>query len=388
MKKTITATVAALFLTTSLVGPARANDDVIRLGIGIAGALFGEAMKGGKERQPRRGDKMEGRVGDRQAVRERQTRDKGREAAPVAAAAVATVALPEIIPTPEAKPTAEEMAAWVADAPNREQVEVEMEMAATVELDTTTTAATATEAKPEAATVEAVDNDGKSWGMITPSQQAKAMQFAALGMNLAAAYRAIGLTGPVATTADADGIDLIDENGKLWGNVPDATADKVWKAVDLGMKPSQAFAALSGLPHPDDKAKADVAAATAKADEDAKMLAYCLEPLRMTVPMTECRPYKAQQEAKRAEAKAAAEEQARMTAEAFAKKQKEEAEARAFNDMLTAKTAEQPAAIVAEKPVEIAKETPPVVVVEQPAKVETTAEQPVVKPKPKLKLDL
>ncbi|NHT78927.1 hypothetical protein G8E10_24825 [Rhizobiaceae bacterium CRRU44] len=407
MKKTAISITAAMFAMTALSSPARADGDLLRLGIGIGATILGEAMKGGKDRQPRRGDKLEGRVGDRQQTRERQTRNtKGREAAPATAAAVATLALPEVIPTPEAKPTAEEMAVWLADAPNREQAEIEIAADAEMRgvqpaLDQTTTAATTT----EAATVELVDNDGKSWGKVSAEQHAKAMKFASLGMTLADAYRAIGLKGPITatTTAEAEGIDLIDEQGRLWGNVPDAVADKVWKAVDLGMKPSEAFAVLSGLKNPDDKAKETAKAETAKIEEEAKTLALCLEPLRMAVAYTECRPYKGQQEAKRTQEKAErqakldkdradAEAAARMTAEAYAKKQRDEAEAKAFADLLSGNGANKPAPIVEAKKPEAVAEIPPVVVVDQTAKtaaVEPTAEaKPAEKTKPKLDIDL
>lgn len=222
MKKIATTITAALFSMTALSVPARANDDLIRLGIGVGAALLGEAMKGGGNRQngaqPRKGDKMIGRVDGKQTKGQKQEprqTAKKRQAAP--ADEVAYAPLPAIVPLPEDKPTADEMAAWIAAAPEREAMEAQAE----AEI---------------AAHVEQVAEQ--------------------------------------TTTAEAEGIDLIDENGRLWGNVPDATADKVWKAVDLGMKPSAAFAALSGLPDPslaEDKAKADAeAVAQAKAAEDEK----------------------------------------------------------------------------------------------------------------------
>lgn len=226
MKKTAILT-AAMFAMTALSTPARANDDAIRLGIGIAGALIGEAMKGGGNRQngaqPRKGDQMIGRVDGKpikgQKQEPRQTAKK-RQAAP--ASDVAYAPLPEIVPTPEDKPTADEMAAWIAAAPEREAMEAQAEAEIAADL--------APVAEPTTTTTANADDDGQR--------------------------------------------DLLDENGKLWGSVPEEMANRVWQAVDLGMKPSQAIPAITGLADPsiaEAKAKADAeAVAQAKAAEDEK----------------------------------------------------------------------------------------------------------------------
>ncbi|NEJ84232.1 hypothetical protein GR268_48260, partial [Rhizobium leguminosarum] len=126
-----------------------------------------------------------------------------------------------------------------------QQAEAEMAQAPMVATDATTTAAVNATPAP-AADVAAVPNapaeeateearvGDEYWGKITPSQQAKAMKFGSLGMSLADAYRAIGLKCPIDEPTEPTGRDLIDENGKLWGNVPKETADNVWKAVDMG----------------------------------------------------------------------------------------------------------------------------------------------------------
>ncbi|NEI66468.1 hypothetical protein, partial [Rhizobium leguminosarum] len=137
------------------------------------------------------------------------------------------------------------------------------------------------------------------WGKITPSQQAKAMKFGSLGMSLADAYRAIGLKGPIDEPTEPTGRDLIDENGRLWGNVPKEVADNVWKAVDMGMKPSDAIRAIAKLEDPDTVRGKAVAEAEAAKTEADKTLAMCIEKA-ITIPgikWTECRPFEAQVEA-------------------------------------------------------------------------------------------
>ncbi len=119
MKKT-TAIIAVL-LSTAIAVPTRANDDVIRLSIGIAGALLGEAMKGGNNKasgKRNKGDVLEGRVGDTPS-RNNGSRNRSKVAPAVAAggaAAAVAYVLPEgdKAPIPEVKPTAEQMAEYAA----------------------------------------------------------------------------------------------------------------------------------------------------------------------------------------------------------------------------------------------------------------------------------
>ncbi|NEJ83239.1 hypothetical protein GR268_42950, partial [Rhizobium leguminosarum] len=115
MKKTITATIAALVLTTSLVGPAAADNDFLRLGIGVGAALLGEAIKGGGNhrsggRQPGKGDTLVGPVGGKQQSN-RQASGKGKPAKADDKAQWASY-VPTTPAIPEAKPTEEEMVAW------------------------------------------------------------------------------------------------------------------------------------------------------------------------------------------------------------------------------------------------------------------------------------
>ncbi|ANL87073.1 hypothetical protein [Rhizobium phaseoli] len=316
MKKTITATIAALFLTTSLVGPAAAGNDLLRLGIGVGAALIGEAMKGGGNhrsggREPGKGDTLLGPVGGKQ----QPTRQASGKSKPAKADDKAQWAsyVPTTPPIPASKPTDEEMVAWAAAVPEREaqeqQADAEMAQAPVVATDATTTAAvTATPAADvavaptapaEEATEEARYGD-EYWGKITKSQMEKALKFGSLGMSTPDAYRAIGLKGPIdEQAAEPTGFDLIDENGKLWGNVPKEKADNVWKAVDMGMKPSDAIRAIAKLEDPDVvKAKA---AAEAEADKVAadKTRASCLDKA-VTMPgtkWTECSQYQAEMDA-------------------------------------------------------------------------------------------
>lgn len=286
MKKTITTTLAALFLTTSLVGPAAANDDLIRLGIGLGATLLGEAMKGGgnnRQAQPRKGDKLEGRVdgkptrqGSQQTAKNNKQQSKEAEKAEWAA----RFPVPAVGPTPETKPTPEEMTAWLAAAPEREAQEdaAEAEMAAgpVVATDATTTAAVeaAQASQVEAATVELFDNQNQSWGKVSPTQAAKASEFSRLGMTAADSYRAIGLRGPMAVYPMWDGKrELRDENGRVWGRVDIEVTERVAKAVEMGMPASKAIAALTSLADP------DVVAAKANAEADAAdaTKAECLE---------------------------------------------------------------------------------------------------------------
>ncbi|ANL74267.1 hypothetical protein AMC83_PA00040 (plasmid) [Rhizobium phaseoli] len=319
MKKTITATIAALFLTTSLVGPAAAGNDLLRLGIGVGAALIGEAMKGGGNhrsggREPGKGDTLLGPVGGKQ----QPTRQASGKSKPAKADDKAQWAsyVPTTPPIPAAKPTDEEMVAWAAAAPEREaqeqQADAEMAEAPVVATDATTTAAVTARPSPaadvaavpsaapiEEATEEARDAEGHYWGKITPSQMEKARKLGNLGIPMSEAYRAVGLKGPIADPAAPTGRDLVDENGRLWGNVPEGVAEKVQKAIDLGMKPSDAIRVIAGLQDP------DAAAAEAKAVAD-KTLAKCIkneldwhhfkfgQMLGGPVKYTECRPFEAQ----------------------------------------------------------------------------------------------
>lgn len=281
MKKTAILT-AAMFAMTALSTPARADDGLARLGIGLGLSILGEAMKGGGNRQggaqPRKGDQLIGRVDGKpvkgQKQEPRQT-SKKRQAAP--ADEVAHAPLPAIVPLPEEKPTPEELAAWIADAPEREAAE-EMEAQAEAEIagdlapiadPTMTTAATT-----EEATVELRDNSGEYWGKVSPTRAAKADEFTALGMSRADAYRAIGLRGPRADYPEWDGKhELRDENGRYWGRVHVDVAERVAKAVEMGMPASKAIAAIANLADPDE------VAAKAKAETDAEEAtkAECLD---------------------------------------------------------------------------------------------------------------
>ncbi|TBF89106.1 hypothetical protein [Rhizobium leguminosarum] len=332
MKKTITTTVAALLLTTSLVGPAAADNGLLRLGIGVGAALLGEAMKGGGNhrqggREPGKGDKLLGRVdGKQQPTRQASGKSKPAKADDTAQWAAYVPTTPAI---PLSKPTDEEMVAWAAAAPEREaqeqQAEAEMAEAPVIGTDATTTAAvdapqTAADGEvvpsvPAEEATEVARVGDEYWGKITPSQQAKAMKFGSLGMSLRDAYLAIGLKGPIDEQTEPTGRDLIDENGRLWGNVPKEVADNVWKAVDMGMKPSDAIRAIAKLEDPDTvKARAVAEAEAAKA-QDTKTLAFCVDK-RLSMPTqrwTECYPLEDQIAA--AVAKVEAEQKAKDDAE-------------------------------------------------------------------------
>ncbi|NEI66574.1 hypothetical protein GR243_32590, partial [Rhizobium leguminosarum] len=186
MKKTITTTIAALLLTTSLVGPAAADNGLLRLGIGVGAALLGEAMKGGGNhrqggREPGRGDKLLGRVdGKQQPTRQASGKSKPAKADDQAKWAAYVPTTPAI---PGAKPTDEEMVAWAAAAPEREaqeqQAEAVMAEAPVIATDATTTAAvdapqTAADGEvvPSAPAEEATEVarvGDEYWGKITPS---------------------------------------------------------------------------------------------------------------------------------------------------------------------------------------------------------------------------
>ncbi|WP_429819051.1 hypothetical protein [Ensifer sp. B1-9] len=284
MKKTITTTIAALLISTSVVGPAAANDDLIRLGIGLGATLLGEAMKGGGNSQarPRNGDKLEGRVDGkpiRQGSNQTAKTKKQREEAEKAEWA-ARFPVPNVGPVPEAKPTPEQMTAWLAAAPEREAqdaaAEAEMAAGPVVATDATTTAAVETTqaSQLEEATVELFDNTNQSWGKVTPTQAAKADEFARLGMSRADSYRAIGRRGPMAAYPEWDGKrELRDENGRVWGRVDVDVMERVAKAVEMGMPASKAIPAIANLVDP------DVIAAKAKAEAEASdaTKAECLE---------------------------------------------------------------------------------------------------------------
>lgn len=316
MKKTITTTIAALFITTSLVGPAAANDDAIRLGLGIGGMILGEMINGGGNRQaqPRKGDKLEGRVdgkpirqGSQQTAKTKKQQQQSKEAEKAEWAARFPV--PNVGPVPEAKPTPEQMTAWLAAAPEREAQEeaAEAEMAAgpVVATDETTAAAVevAQASQPEEAMVELFDNTNQSWGKVTPTQAAKAEEFARLGMSRADSYRAIGLRGPMAAYPEWDGKhELRDENGRVWGRVDVEVMERVAKAVEMGMPASKAIPALTSLVDPDvvaAKAKADAETAMAEDEKTrAKCIQNALDQTRYSfaniggrTKYVECRPY-------------------------------------------------------------------------------------------------
>lgn len=119
MKKT-TAIIAVL-LSTAIAVPAHAND-AVGIGIGILGLVINEATKagnkGGNQRRPRQGDQLIGRVGE-EPSRNNRARNGNRVAPALAAggtAAAVAYVLPEgdKAPIPEAKPTVEQMAEYVA----------------------------------------------------------------------------------------------------------------------------------------------------------------------------------------------------------------------------------------------------------------------------------
>lgn len=116
MRKTITAAVVAALMTTT-AAPAFAND-AVRIGAGILGLVINEVSKNrqsGGNRGPRnKGDTLIGRVGEEPRQSQNRRAGNGNKVAPAAAVAVAALALPEVGPLPEAKPTPEEMTAYIA----------------------------------------------------------------------------------------------------------------------------------------------------------------------------------------------------------------------------------------------------------------------------------
>jgi hypothetical protein len=167
MKKT-TAVIAVL-LSTAFTAPAYANDDVIRLGIGIAGALLGEAMKGGNNKASGRrnkGDVLEGRVGEVPS-RNKGSRNRNKVAPAVAAGGAAAVAyaLPEgdKAPIPEAKPTADQMAEYAAlQPPLLSTPDVSDEFDESIPL---------------------TDERGRYWGAVAPADAEKVEAAVKLGMK-------------------------------------------------------------------------------------------------------------------------------------------------------------------------------------------------------------
>jgi hypothetical protein len=80
-----------------------------------------------------------------------------------------------------------------------------------------------------------------------------------------AAYRA----APTSSEAEnGEAVTLTDEAGVVWGKVAPEIAAKIDQAKALGMKPSQAFAALSGLPEPKDADAQAEAIALANHEEE------------------------------------------------------------------------------------------------------------------------
>lgn len=188
MKKTIAAAVIASMMTTT-AAPAFAGDEAMRLGIGLGIAVLGQMMKGGKNHGGKKGGTLVGRVGDRQTQGQNRKRTGGKATAAVAgagAAAVALVALPagEKAPIPVAKPTPEELAAWNANPASHDQ-------------------------SPD------------PFSSPIPSQD---------------------------ETAQIDeSVPLYDEQGRFWGEAAPAQVEKIEAAIKLGMKPSDAIPALTGL---------------------------------------------------------------------------------------------------------------------------------------------
>ncbi|MGO7674849.1 hypothetical protein ACC685_33340, partial [Rhizobium ruizarguesonis] len=57
------------------------------------------------------------------------------------------------------------------------------------------------------------------------------------------------------TDAEDEDVPVYDEDGKTWGYVSQETAQKIGKAVERGVKPSDAIAALTTLERPKDPPK-------------------------------------------------------------------------------------------------------------------------------------
>lgn len=308
MKKTSVALVAALFSMTALSAPARADGDMIRLGIGLGAALLGEAMKGGGKggqrqsgRQPRKGDTLIGRVGEEEPSRRNNGARVRNKVAPAAAAgAVALAALPDIGPLPEARPSDEEIAQLLSGpTPSVDGVD-----------PNATTAAIADASAQQSAT----STEGKS-----------------------VAFGSVHLMEPVTDTFDdgSDGSELLvgeevaaddrngdfgtvwnrqrtagtvfDENYVAWGDFPAATIEKIDNATAGGMTRSAAIVAHSDMAAPG-KTKAQAAAELAQKGASEKAWADAQAKAQAA----------ADAEAKRIADARAGEEKARQMAEAEA----------------------------------------------------------------------
>ncbi|WP_085034967.1 hypothetical protein [Ensifer aridi] len=213
-KKALALGVSALLAFSALPAPAAAGSDGLRLGIGIGALIINEMAKGAKNsnrgRSPGKGDTLIGRVGEEPVRNKRSGKVKG-GAAGVAAGAVAAFALPEVGPAIE----------WRPDP-------------SSVAIDPVATAAVSSEeANPSPALASDLKETPEEVAAVTP-------------------------------------VVLTDETGFTWGEVSPEMAEKVKAATQLGMKPSDAIRALSGLPGPKvDEMKVPVAepVVEAKAEE-------------------------------------------------------------------------------------------------------------------------
>lgn len=199
-KKALALGVSMLLAFSALSSPAAAGNDGLRLGIGIGALIINEMAKGAKNgnrgRSPGKGDTLIGRVGEEPVRNKRSGKVKG-GASGVAAGAVAAFALPEVGPSIE----------WRPDP-------------SSVAIDPVATAAVSSEEANPSPALAADLNE-------TPENVSTQQDIAA-----------------------ATSVALTDETGFTWGEVSPEVAEKVKAATQLGMKPSDAIRALSGLPGP------------------------------------------------------------------------------------------------------------------------------------------
>lgn len=273
MKKQIATAVVATLLTTT-AAPAFAND-AVRIGVGILGLVINEATKGGKggNRGPRnKGDVNLGPVGGKQS--NNSSRNRNKVAPAVAGGAVAATAflLPEgeAAPIPLTKPTAEEMAVYIASLDTSSPISSDQDGAEIAAADE----------------IPMTDEQGRFWGNVTAEQAEKiARAEKEFGMKLSVAIPAItGMTEPQASVQVADtkpaefpivgGADmaaqgkpeavkygtfwnrdrtkgtLVDEQGNAWGDETAAVIAQIDKATDGGMIRSEAIRQFSRFGEP------------------------------------------------------------------------------------------------------------------------------------------
>lgn len=204
-KKAAALGLSAMMAFTALSVPAQAGDGA-RLGLGLGLAIIGEIAKGaGKSsgRQPGRGDKLIGRVGEK-PTRNSSSR-KGNSVAPAAgAAAVVALALPEFGPVVE----------WRPDP-------------AAVAINTVVAGTEQTEGNPSPTALAFADVSEDI--AFTPPPE---------------------LTDEGVMVAVDQSVPLTDETGFYWGEVDPTTAQRIEALIGTGMKPSEAIRALASLPGP------------------------------------------------------------------------------------------------------------------------------------------